>query len=445
VKDIAVAWRVLFWLVVAAIVVIRMIMVARSKRMHEALENRATNDLIERARTLVATPIAQVPEGQVTRVLGEVRALETLTAPLDKRACVSWRVMVSVLSQAEGAQWELISEHTDGTPFVLVDASGECCIDPATAAFGLQGGRARTFKRGQALPSDVASYCVDRGLTLDDLRGKSIYVVEQILPVGAKISVTGIGSRVARAVAGERDYRASEPMWITMTAREVDLLVSNAKPLLDAKATRKGDAEWPGMRRAKGEVPDDDFERRILASRRRMQRAMVFVPLAILGGVGVMLFADRITKTTPDVMTDAQRQELVDAVDKYRVAAYRSDDGWRAALEKRAGAISDAPCPEAKDAASTEVTDRGELPLQSGRTDAVLARVKELEAEIAVAKGSQHAALRDRIAALVFPRFDILVEVEGDTARAYVYDHEKRVIVCVDTGPAKLLDQVGPR
>jgi hypothetical protein len=445
VNEVALAWRLMFWAVVVAIVLVRMYVVARSKRMHQALEDRATDDLIERARTLPAVAIGQLPEGQVARVLGEVRAIETLIAPLDKRACVSWRVMVSTLTTAEGAQWELVSEHTEDTLFVLADATGECCIDPTTAAFGLHGGRTRTFKRGQALPSEVAAYCVERGLSLDDLRSKSIYIVEQILPVGARISVTGIGQRVARTMANERDYRASEPTWIVMTAREVDLLVSNAKPLLDAKATRKGEAEWPGLRRAKGEAPDDDFERRMIASRRRRQRVMTLVPLGILGAIGFFMILDHVRKSTPDVMTEAQRSELLAAVDKVRVGAYRSDDGWREALGKRRGAIGDGACPEAKDAASTEVTERGELPLQSGRTDVVLARVKELETEIAVAKGSQYTALRDRIASLVFPRFDILLEIDGDLARAYVYDHETRVIVCVDTGPAKQLDLVAPQ
>ncbi|MGE0404441.1 MAG: GIDE domain-containing protein [Kofleriaceae bacterium] len=433
-KDVLLAWRLLFWLVVVAIVIIRMIWVARSKRMHHALEDRATNDLIERARTLAAVPIAQMPEGQVARVLGQVRALETLAAPLDKRACVSWRVMISVLSPAEGAHWELISEHTDGTPFVLADATGECCIDPATAAFGLQGGRARTFKRGQALPSDVASYCVDRGLSLDDLRSKSIYVVEQILPVGAKISVTGIGERVTRTVANERDYRASEPTWIVMTARSVDLLISNAKPLLDAKATRSGEAEWPGLRHAKGESPDDDFERRILASRKRMQRVVTIVPLTILAGIGIAIFASSYSKTKPDVMTDVQRAELEDALDKHRIAAYRSDDGWRAALSRRHGAASVGDCPELKDAPVATLTSDGELPLQSGRTDVVLRRIGELEAEIKAAKGSQYASLRERIAAMTFPTFDVLLDGSDESARRYVYDHAKGVIVCVEPG-----------
>lgn len=429
------AWRLVFWLVVVAIAVVRMIWVARSKRMHQVLEDRATNDLIERARTLAAVPIAKLPEGQVVRVLGEVRALETLTAPLDKRACVSWRVMISVLGRAEGSQWELVSEHTEGRPFVLADASGECCIDPATAAFGLSGGRARTFKRGQALPSDVASYCVERGLSLDDLRSKHIYVVEQILPVGAKISVAGIGSRMARAVGNERDYRSSEPTWIVMTAREVDLLISNARPLLDAKATRTGDAEWPGLKRPKGEAPDDDFERRILASRRRMARVMTLVPIATVAGVGVMLLASHYSKSTPDVMTDAQRTELEDAVNAYRVAAYRSDDGWRAALAKRRQMAMDVPCPASGDAPVAKTTD-GELPLQSGRTTVVLERVTAMETEIKAAKGSQYQALRDRIAAMTFPNLDILVEPDADlgTSNAYVYDHAKREIVCITRG-----------
>lgn len=447
-KDVLVAWRLLFWLVVVAIVVIRMIWVARSKRMHQAMEDRATNDLVERARTLAAVAIAQMPEGQVTRVLGQVRALETLTAPLDKRACVSWRVMISVLGTAEGSQWELISEHTEGTPFVLADATGECCIDPTTAAFGLQGGRARTFKRGQALPSDVASYCVERGLTLDDLRGKSIYVVEQILPVGAKISVAGIGQRVARTVANERDYRASEPTWIVMTARDVDLLITNEPHLLQSAATRRGDAEWPGLKRAKGEAPDDDFERRILASRRNMQRVMTLVPLAILAAIGIAMFAGG-SKSRPDVLTDAQRTELVDAVGAISIAAYRSDDAWRVALSKRHQVIFSSACPEAFGTLPVAVMTAGaDLPLQSGRTDVVLAQTKALEAEIASAKGSQYAALRDRIAVLTFPPYDLLVERDdAKSANAYVYDHDKREIICTAQGePEKILEllQRGP-
>lgn len=442
-KEVLLAWRLMFWVVVVAIVVLRMIWVARSKRLHQAFEDRATNDLVERARTLAAVSISQLPEGQVARVLGEVRALETLTAPLDKRACVWWRVMVSVLSPADGAHWELVSEDTGGAPFVLADPTGECSIDPTTAAFGLQSGRARTFKRGQVLPSDVAAYCVAHGLSLDDLRSKSIYIVEQLLPVGAKISVTGIGHRVARTATNERDYRASEPTWIVMTAREVDLLISNAPVLLRDKASRSGEAEWPGLRRARGEAPDDDFERRIIASRKRMQRVMTFVPLGILGVIGFGLISSHVSKTTPDVMTDAQRTELEDAVGKHRIAAYRSDDGWRTALARRHTAISSGPCPEALAAPTAVMTVDADLPLQSGRTDFVLARVTELEGEIKVAKGSQYAALRDRIAALTFPRYDVLVERDYDTkrSRAYLYDHESAVIACTaEDDAAKVLD-----
>lgn len=425
------AWKLLYFLVVLAIGIVRTIWIRRSKRIPQALDDRATNDLIKRARTLAAVPIAQIPEGQVVRALGQVRPIETLSAPLDRRPCVSWRVMVSVLSPAEDAQWELVSEHTGGTPFVLADGTGECCIDPRTAAFGLVGGRARTFKRGQALPSNVASYCVDRGLSLDDLRCKSIYVVEQILPVDAKISVAGVGGLVARTVATERDYRAPEPTWIVMNAREVDLLISNAKPLLDSKATRKGEVEWPGLRPPKGEPSDHDFERRIAKSRRNIQRVITLVPLALLGVIGVALITSHFSnENKPDVLTEDERTELQDAVDKYRVAAYRADDGWHEALSRRGETLAIGTCPPHGDAPAVATSD-GELPLQSGRTNVVLARLKDVEAEIAIAKGSQFQALRDRISAMTFPDLSILTEPVADSANVYVYDHRKQEIVCI--------------
>lgn len=171
-----------------------------------------------------------------------------------------------------------------------------------------------------------------------------------------------------------------------------------------------------------------------------MQRVMAFVPLGILGVIGFFLLAGQLGASKQDVMPYSRRQELLDAV-KFRVAAYRSDDGWREAMAKRRGAISEGACTEAKDAPVAEVTEGGELPLQSGRTTEVLARIA-IEEEIKAAKGSQYAPLRERIAALQFPRFDILLEIERETAHAYVYDHDKRVIVCVESGSAKDLPRV---
>jgi hypothetical protein len=97
-------------------------------------------------RQLRATPrraIATLGEGTSAKIVGTVRAVQVMSAPITGRPCVYWRVVVSewrTSSDSDGKDtsgYASILDRRDGVPFLVEDGTGRALVEPADAAVHL--------------------------------------------------------------------------------------------------------------------------------------------------------------------------------------------------------------------------------------------------------------------------------------------------------------------
>ncbi|MDX9722088.1 MAG: hypothetical protein RBU37_15210 [Myxococcota bacterium] len=111
------------WLIIFAVFGVTLLLGTLLKRSRP--EEKAKRAL----RQQPIVPIAEVQQGQLVKVAGLLDFAEkALIAPLSKRPCAAWKVIVSQYSDSSWAEWfrdEAVS------PFVIEDATGRALIrDP---------------------------------------------------------------------------------------------------------------------------------------------------------------------------------------------------------------------------------------------------------------------------------------------------------------------------
>ena len=421
-----------------------------------AAKQRHGRMLIGRAKHIDGSTVADIQEGAVVRVRGEVKHLEReLKAPLSGRPCVYWRVQASVQRWSEPrgryrtrqAYWQDAVDHSEGVPFVLADGTGQCAVDPAlgTAAIGTP--KRLDVQRGQAMPSAMAVMLTDQQVTIDEIRGEVWRFEEQIVGVGQTVVVVGAGRRAQRTgVHGETSYRDSQAAWVVLDGNELELLITD-----DKKLSRQGplavatDLEprerWQGRNVVAPEaslVPIDEYESS-LKSKKKVAVFAVFgaIALGFTIVVGVPAIIRAMKGDAAWAVTSEQLAALREITQAERVAAYRSDDAWRAALADRESvrASTDACMPVALLATDVylpvAVVERGgSLPAQSPRTTAQLVQLEALEAGFANVAAEDYPYEVGVAHAARALRLDILFEIDGDRTILYVYDHDTKRIVC---------------
>jgi hypothetical protein len=85
---------------------------------------------------LPRTPIANLQEGELARIVGRVRKLDhTVLAPVSGVHCVYYHVVVDMRS---GGGWKRVIDQPRGMPFILEDDSGFIYIDANRAQLTTQ-------------------------------------------------------------------------------------------------------------------------------------------------------------------------------------------------------------------------------------------------------------------------------------------------------------------
>lgn len=153
-------------------------------------------------------PVAELPEYQQGRLVGNVRALDrTLTAPLTGRACVYYVVLVV---QPAASGWQERITDRRGVAFALADASGSAVIDPAHASVALAFDHREQLR---ALDPATAAQQAVLARHADHRRGRSrLRFLEAVLSVGERVTVVGTGTRRPYVEwSAESDYRSAAP------------------------------------------------------------------------------------------------------------------------------------------------------------------------------------------------------------------------------------------
>ena len=171
----------------------------------------------------VATPIEQLREGAVAKVVGTVRLSgEALEAPASGRPCACWDVRVH--RRVERFRWEHLGHHARAGAFVLDDGTGEVLIPEGAMLEVLPDAR---FHRRVLRPAL-------RGL-LGALRpgpAPQIYRCDEaVIRAGSRVAVYGVFHREPdRRDDREDGYRARR--WRMVADREAPVLVGNRRTVL---------------------------------------------------------------------------------------------------------------------------------------------------------------------------------------------------------------------
>jgi hypothetical protein len=407
---------------------------------------------IRRARFVEGMPIAEIPESSVVRIKGAIAQLGSdLRGPLGGRPCAYWRVVVSVRRYSafrtrfggRYSYWQESLDHSETTPFVLADRSGECIVDPTLATVSVRKRTIRVIEKGQAMPSRLAALLAEHGMSIDELRNETWRFEETIAGVGATVVVVGAARRTDRSRQGERDYRASHATQITLDGRDVELLITDNRQLLRrgprADPTTLDPRErWQGPSVAEPEqesVPLDEYEQGLRAKRRRA-RIAVFGTLAIGMAVLGVLAVRGMPSHEPATLAPVQIATLRDLTQQQRIAARRSEDAWRQAFERRAHVtLTAAPCVRLAavpidTALPIASADRSELPASSPRTSKLLALLDERDRQFPSASEAQYDEQLQLATGAGVEPLDVVVERDGDSTILWLYDHDARRIVC---------------
>jgi hypothetical protein len=162
----------------------------------------SARELTKRGRRLDASPIGEVPESTVVRVVGNVQRLDRwVVAPMSKRPCAHWRLKVSAVEYSPTARrtyWRTLFERTSSIPFVLRSSDAHCCVDPSLAVVDVKRGRIEEVKSSRRLPADLAEFLENEGVGVSSLPRTKVRFEELIVSFGDKVAIVGAGRLLPR-------------------------------------------------------------------------------------------------------------------------------------------------------------------------------------------------------------------------------------------------------
>lgn len=156
----------------------------------------ARSRIYRKLARLPRTPVGEVTENQLVRVVGLVKNLEhSVVAPVSGTHCVYWNVSVEL---KDTGKWVEVVNESNGTPFVLADDPAYVIVDPRNADI--------TTKHLRYLPHLGPNLFLDRFLAKHDLlrRKPSVRIREMRIEIGETFTIMGVG-------VGDRDPLAAQP------------------------------------------------------------------------------------------------------------------------------------------------------------------------------------------------------------------------------------------
>jgi hypothetical protein len=158
-----------------------------------------------------SSTIAQLPEGEIVRVIGRAREHGArLRAPLTGRPCVYYIVRVYSLDLSD----ELIAEEAQGVLFRLEDATGSTPIDPEGAEVTLEFDYERQLGlRGQPTEEEEAFLYARRIPSHGFVFNHRLRFCEGVIELDEKIAVAGPAVRELERTRGAGEaYRGVPAM-----------------------------------------------------------------------------------------------------------------------------------------------------------------------------------------------------------------------------------------
>ena len=146
----------------------------------------------------ISKTIAQTPENEDVRVSGVLAFVEgkpALIAPLTKRPCAAWRVIVEEQrSNGKSSSWHTVVNESDSTDFALVDESGRAIVDGTALSLALDFDEAHKQDMFNEGSPKLKEFLATRGVkTHGLLLKKSLRAREGALEEGEVVTVGGVG------------------------------------------------------------------------------------------------------------------------------------------------------------------------------------------------------------------------------------------------------------
>lgn len=171
---------------------------------------------------LPRTPIGEVVEGQLARLVGTVKQLDhTVVAPVSGTTCVYYH---AVVDRKVGGGWQRLIDQAHGIPFILEDDTGHVYIDARRAQL--------TTQHLRFYPAVYPDPLFDRFLTAHGVSvmiKDSLRVHEMRIEVGTELTVLGAGvADVDPRAAHPEDYRAQRATRLRFEgAKKYPLVISD--------------------------------------------------------------------------------------------------------------------------------------------------------------------------------------------------------------------------
>jgi hypothetical protein len=190
-------------------------------------------------RRLKPTPIRDVVDGRVVKVVGElVYAGRSLPSPLSQRICAYYSIVVEEYRGrgTRGAHWREIIREEKGIDFYLRDESGVALVrvtsDGKYFPALVQDHRARTSPILSNDP-DLGRFLGERGIATEGtFFRKNLRAHEGILEAGERVAVGGIARWIADPAAAGGNYRETPKRLVLESSESLGIFLSDDKSTL---------------------------------------------------------------------------------------------------------------------------------------------------------------------------------------------------------------------
>jgi hypothetical protein len=189
-------------------------------------------------RRIKATPIRDVPDGRVVKIVGElVYAGRSIPSPLSARACAYYAILVEQYRGGPrgGHWWELVREER-GIDFYVRDATGMALVRVTTDGKYfpalVRDHRART---SPILSNDpgIERFLRERGRSVEgSFFRKNLRAYEGILEEGERVAVGGIARWVPDPDAAGGSYRETPKRLVLESSESLGIFLSDDESAL---------------------------------------------------------------------------------------------------------------------------------------------------------------------------------------------------------------------
>ena len=180
------------------------------------------NRIKRQLRSMVASPIAHLPENTLGKVCGAAHPIgQQLVGPLTGRPCLYYICVVEQhVSTGRSSYWKQIIREEMGVPFQIVDQSGRAIVDPRGAEMALTfDGETKSGTFSDADPIQEAFLARHGKSSKGWVFNKGLRYKEAMIEVNEVVAILGQGVREPDSMmAPAQDYRSGPPTLLRLTS-----------------------------------------------------------------------------------------------------------------------------------------------------------------------------------------------------------------------------------